>query len=128
MHTVYELGTSNFETMFTAPCVSHIRCQLSCVMCQVSGVPCHICFCNKTKNNNNVELLVGGSVINGATPSSFVMHDKNSITTSYVLQLPVHAGPPALELPLVCTSSVLPHCVRLKGPTDQLSFDPWMSD
>ena len=37
-----ELGTWNFETMFTTPCVSWVNCHVSCVMCHVSHVTCHL--------------------------------------------------------------------------------------
>ena len=37
-----ELGSWNFERMFTPHHVSHVRCHVSCVRCQVSGVRCHV--------------------------------------------------------------------------------------
>ena len=36
----FELGSWNSETIFTTPCVSHVTCHLSCVMCHVSHVTC----------------------------------------------------------------------------------------
>ena len=67
------------------PCVT---CHLSCVSCQVSRVTCHMSFffssffiqkinikkILKNKLDNVVELVGGGSVINGAYPSSFQSH------------------------------------------------------
>ena len=44
--TVYpepeELGSWNFERMFTLYHVSHVRCHMSCVMFHMSGVRCHV--------------------------------------------------------------------------------------
>jgi hypothetical protein len=37
-----ELGTWNFDTMFTIPNVSHVTCQTSNVTCYVSHVTCHL--------------------------------------------------------------------------------------
>ena len=58
--------------------MSHVTCPVSCVTCQVSGVTCHvelfIYLFYKV-----VELVGGGSVINGSTPSSLdhiVVHSK----------------------------------------------------
>ena len=63
-----EQESLNFETMFTTPCVSCVMFHTSCATCQVSRVMClkHFVYLDKF-----VELAVGGSVINGATPSSF---------------------------------------------------------
>ena len=57
------------STSFIRCHVSCVRCQVSVVGCQVSGVMCYffrvfICFFHKA-----VELVGGGSVINGAYPS-----------------------------------------------------------
>ena len=38
----YELGTWNFERMFTSLNVSDVTCHLSCVTCQMSHVTCHV--------------------------------------------------------------------------------------
>ena len=56
--------------------LSCVTCHISCVTCHVSRVTCHMscvtchffCFFLFDKV---VKLVVGGSVINGATPSSF---------------------------------------------------------
>ena len=60
-HKPEELGSWNFEIMFTPP--QHVTCRMSHVMCLVSRVTCHIFFCCKV-----VKLISGGSVINGAYP------------------------------------------------------------
>ena len=69
--------------------MSGVRCQVSGVSCQLSGVSCQVshvmCQVSQVtffprKNDNKekkkmdgvVELVGGGSVINGATPSSFL--------------------------------------------------------
>ena len=48
-------------------CSPPTMCHVSCVTCQVSGVTCHVsrvtCFFDRV-----VELVGGGSVINGAYP------------------------------------------------------------
>ena len=58
--------------------VSHVMCHTSCVTCHVSHVFSIIIFLDKV-----LELVGGGSVINGAlTPSSFEMNHY-SFTTFY---------------------------------------------
>ena len=39
-----ELRTWNFDTIFTIPCVSHVTCDMSCVMCHLSRVSWHHYF------------------------------------------------------------------------------------
>ena len=67
---MYDLGSRNFETMFTNPrCVtshtSHVTCHMSRVTCHMSNIN------DKKKVYNLVELVGGGSVINGAYPDYF---------------------------------------------------------
>ena len=63
--------------MFTPPkhvtChMSHVTCHVSHVTCHVSHVTCHMSlFYFLFFSDKVVELIGGGSVINGATPSSF---------------------------------------------------------
>ena len=47
-----ELGTWNFETVFTTPCVSWVTCHVSQVMCHMSCVTCHM-LCVITKLTKN---------------------------------------------------------------------------
>ena len=51
--------------------VSGVRCQVSHVRCQVSGVTCHIFLLLFL--DIEVELVGGGSVINGAYPVYFIV-------------------------------------------------------
>ena len=55
--------------------MSHVMCQLSRVRCHVSGVTCHHIFFSFFSSSFFIDkvlvLVGGGSVINGATPSSF---------------------------------------------------------
>ena len=37
-----KLGTWNFETMFTTPCLSHVLCPVSLFTCYMSGVRCQV--------------------------------------------------------------------------------------
>ena len=64
-----ELGSWNFDRMFTLYQVSHVRCQVSRVRCQLSYVrcrmSCHIFFLFFFGQSG------GGSVINGAYPVYF---------------------------------------------------------
>ena len=60
-------------------------CQVSRVTCQVSRVTCFFYFL-KFFFNKVVKLIGGGSVINGASPSSFVMNRAGLIPyTVYLL-------------------------------------------
>ena len=71
-----ELGSCNFETMFTTPCVSRVKCHVSCATCHMSHFMCHLWHdtCQVSQviiyffNYNLFELVGGGSVINGAYP------------------------------------------------------------
>ena len=58
-----ELRSWNFETTFTTPCVLRVTFPVSHDMYHVSK--------EKKKSYNLVELVGGGSVNNGPTPSSF---------------------------------------------------------
>ena len=54
--------------------MSHVMCQLSRVRCHVSGVTCNhffLFFFSSFFIDKVLELVGGGSVINGANPSSF---------------------------------------------------------
>ena len=48
--------------------VSDVMCHVSGVTCQVSGVSCFFCFFVVVFLDKVVELVGGGSVINGAYP------------------------------------------------------------
>ena len=49
--------------------MSGVSCQVSGVRCQVSGVRCHMAFFSFSFSfGEEVELVGGGSVINGAYP------------------------------------------------------------
>ena len=61
-----ELGSWNFETMFNTPCVPYGTCHISLVKCHMSHVICHVSYVKK--KYNLVDLVGGGSVINGANP------------------------------------------------------------
>ena len=55
--------------------VSGVWCQVSAVRFPVSGVGCQASGVKRKEKKNKVLELVGeGSVINGATPSSFFWH------------------------------------------------------
>ena len=64
-----ELGSWNFEKMFTPHHVSHVRCQVSSVRCHMSRFRCHMSgvTCHFL-SDKVVGLVGGGSVINGAWP------------------------------------------------------------
>ena len=55
---LYGLGTWNFYRIFTSRCVSLVTCHVSHVTCHMS----HVMFFSE------VELVVGGTVFNGANP------------------------------------------------------------
>ena len=79
-----ELKSWNFESMFIVHYVSYAMCHMSHVMCHVSSFICHVspvtcffCFLFLYKKmslkqlDKGVELVRGGSVINGANPVLF---------------------------------------------------------
>ena len=55
--------------------VSHITCHMSCAMCHVSCITCRMshvtCHMSRFFCEKKVELVSGGSVINGAYPVYF---------------------------------------------------------
>ena len=101
-----ELGSWNFETMFIPLYVSCVTCHMSRVMCHVSCVTCHVSPVTghgahvifylfffltkksiKKKLDNVVELVDGGSVINGPTSSSLRASHFASTLNSLTLYL-----------------------------------------
>ena len=54
--------------------MSCVRCQVSGVKCHVSGVKCHFFFL--FSSDKVLELVGGGSVINGAYPVSLCHHTR----------------------------------------------------
>ena len=70
------ISSWNFERMLTPNHMSHVTYDMSCVMCQVSGVTCQVLrvrchmsfFLLLLFFDKVVELVGGGSVINGAYP------------------------------------------------------------
>ena len=74
--------------MFTSHHLSHIRCPVSGVRCQVSGVRCKVSFYFYFFSSDKVvELVGGGSVINGAYPVQFLHACYECILVSVVLFL-----------------------------------------
>ena len=75
--------------------VSHVTCHVSRVTYRMSHVTCHmsrVTFFFLFFSDQLVKLIGGGSVINGATPSSFVRKKKNiwSIIFEYLFEPKIH--------------------------------------
>ena len=75
--------------MFTPHNVSHVTCHMSRVTCHVSHVTCqvsHFIFIFFFFSDKVVEHIGGGSVINGASPSSFfIFYFVSTISTKILL-------------------------------------------
>ena len=64
--------------------VSGVMCQVSCVKCHMSSVTCHYLFIYYLFFlEKEVKLVGGGSVINGATPSSLMIYHQISAVPKY---------------------------------------------
>ena len=101
--------------MFTPPNVSRATCHVSRVTCHVSHVMCHMSLFFSFFSDKVVDPIGGGSVINGATLSSF--------------QLTIHYIGPNLKLELTILGSStatvkvgLMKCENLKGQTINYSW------
>ena len=88
-HKPEELGSWNFERMFTPHNMSQVTCCMSRVMCHVSHVTCCMsCVtCHVLCVTKCWSLLVEGLLSTGPTPSIFVIHTVLEIYIVYGVSL-----------------------------------------